>query len=73
MITGKTIALTMWTIVSKVMSLPFNVLSGLSQPFFQGASVFNFMAAVIVLSDSGAQENKSVTLPHFPPPLLAMK
>ena len=37
--TGKTIALTRWTFVSKVMSLLFNVLS-LSQLFFQGASIF---------------------------------
>ena len=35
MITGKTIALTRWTVVGKVMSLLFSMLSG----FFQGASV----------------------------------
>ena len=65
--TRKIIALTGWTFVSKVMSLPFNVPSGLSQPFFQGASVFNFMAAVIVLGDSGAQENKNCHCFHcFP-------
>ena len=38
--TGKTIALTEWTFVWKVMSLLFNMLLGLSLPFFQGASVF---------------------------------
>ena len=38
MTTGKTIALTIWTFVSKVMSLLFNTLT-LSQLFFQGASV----------------------------------
>ena len=65
--TRKIIALTGRTFVSKVMSLPFNVPSGLSQPFFQGASVFNFMAAVIVLGDSGAQENKNCHCFHcFP-------
>ena len=38
--TGKTIALTIWTFVSKGLSLLFNVLSRLSECFFQGASVF---------------------------------
>ena len=39
-VTGKTIALTRWTFVGKVMSLLFNKLSGLVITFFQGASVF---------------------------------
>ena len=39
MTTGKTIALTRWTCVDKVMSLLFNMLSRWSQLFFQGASV----------------------------------
>jgi len=38
MTTGKTIALTRWTFVGKVMSLIFSML--LSQFFFQGASIF---------------------------------
>ena len=38
--TGKTIALTRWTFVGKVMSLVFNMLSGLVTAFFQEASVF---------------------------------
>ena len=38
MTTGKTIALTRWTFVGKVMSLLFNMLSRLL--FFQGASIF---------------------------------
>ena len=38
--TGKTIALTRWTFVGKVMSLPFNSCLGWSQLFFQGVSVF---------------------------------
>ena len=37
---GKTIALTIRTFVSKVMSLFFNMLSRLIRAFFQGASVF---------------------------------
>ena len=40
MTTGKTIALTKWTFVGKVMSLFFNMLSRLVIAFFQGASVF---------------------------------
>ena len=38
--TGKTIALTRWAFVSKVMSLLFNMLSRWSELFFQGASIF---------------------------------
>ena len=40
MTTGKTIALTIWTFVGKVMSLLFNMLSRLLIAFFQGARVF---------------------------------
>ena len=40
MTTGKTIVLTIWTFVGEVMPLLFNILSSLSQLFFQGASVF---------------------------------
>ena len=59
MTTGKTIALTRRTFVGKVMSLLFNMLSRLviSFPSKEQAS-FNFMAAVTLCSDFGAQENK---------------
>ena len=40
MTTGKTIALTRWTFVGKVMSLLFNMLSRLVIAFLQGANVF---------------------------------
>ena len=40
MTTGKTIALSRWTFVGKVMSLLFNILSRLVITFFHGASVF---------------------------------
>ena len=40
MTTGKTIALTRWTFVGKVMSLLLNILSRLVIIFFQGISVF---------------------------------
>ena len=40
MTTGKTIALTRWTFVDKVMSLLFNILSRLLSSLLQGVSVF---------------------------------
>ena len=40
MTTGKTVSLTRWAFVGKVMSLPFNMLSRLVIAFLQGASVF---------------------------------
>ena len=55
MTTGKTIALTRWTFVGKVMSLLFNVLSRLVITSKEQAS-FNFMAAVTICSDFGAQK-----------------
>ena len=57
MTTGKTIALTRQTFVGKVMSLLFNTPSRMVITFLPGAS-FNFMAAVTICSDSGAQENQ---------------
>ena len=57
MTTGKTIALTKWIFVSKVMSLLFNTLSRFIKASKEQAS-FNFMAAVTICSDFGAQENK---------------
>ena len=65
MTTGKIIVLTRWTFVGKVISLLFNIMSRLVITFlprsvfffFQGVS-FNFMAAVTICSDFGAQENK---------------
>ena len=58
MTTGKTIALTRWTFVSKVMSLLLNMLSRLGITFLPRSKCLNFMAAVTVYSDFGAQENK---------------
>ena len=52
-ITGKTIALTKWTFVSKVMSLLFNMLSRLVITFLPRRRV-NFMAVVTISSDFGA-------------------
>ena len=59
MTTGKTILLTRWTFVGKVRSLLFNMLSRLVIAFLlRGKRFFNFMAAVTICSDFGAQKNK---------------
>ena len=59
MTAGKTISLTRWTFVCKVMSLLFNMLSMLVITFLpRSKRFFNFMAAVTICSDSGAQRNK---------------
>ena len=59
MTTGKTIALTRWTFVSKVMSLLFNMLSRLVIAFFfKEQTLLNFMAAVTSCSDFGAPKGK---------------
>ena len=58
MTTGKTIALTRWTFVGKVMSLLFNMLSRFVIAFLPRSKHLNFMAAVTICSDFGAQENK---------------
>ena len=60
--TGKTIALTRWTFVSKVVSLLFNILSRLVIAFLPRNKRLNFMATVTVQSDFETQENKSVTV-----------
>ena len=58
MTTGKTIALTRQTFVGKVRSLLFNMLSRLVITFLPRRTHFNFMAAVTIWSDFGAQKNK---------------
>ena len=59
MTTGKTIALTRWTFIGKVMSLFFNMLSRLVIAFSSKEQAsFNFMAAVTTCSDFGAPQNK---------------
>ena len=73
MTTGKTIALTRWTIVSKVMSPLFNMLSRLAITFIPGSkhlliSWLQSPSAVIL----EPKKIKSVTVYTFPP-LFAMK
>ena len=56
--TGKTIALTRRTFVGKVTSLLFNILSRLVITFLPRSKRLNFMAAITICSDFGAQKNK---------------
>ena len=64
MTTGKTTALTRQTFVSKVMSLLFNMLSKFVIAFKKQTSS-NFMAAVTIHSNSGAQEEYICHCFHF--------
>ena len=66
MITGKTIALTI-CFVRKVMSLLFNMLSRFVRAFLPRSKHLNFVAAVTICSDLGAQENKVHHCFHFLP------
>ena len=58
MTTGKTIALTRWAFVDKVMSLLFNMLSRLVITVCPRSKCLNFMAAITICRDFGAQEYK---------------
>uniref|UniRef100_A0AC11D554 Uncharacterized protein n=2 Tax=Ovis aries TaxID=9940 RepID=A0AC11D554_SHEEP len=62
MTTGKTIALTRWTFVSKVMSLLFNMLSRFVITFLPRSKRLNFMAAVTNCSDFGAPPPPKINL-----------
>ena len=64
--TGKTIALTIWTFASTVMSLLFNMLFRFVIGFLSNKQVsFDFTAAVTILSDFGTQEKKIYHCFHF--------
>ena len=73
MTTGKTIALTIWTFVGKIMSLLFNMLS-IGYTFSSKEQVsFNFMAAVTICSDFWSPRKLSLLLFPLFPHLFAMK
>ena len=65
MTTGKIIAFTIWTLVCKVMSLLFNMLSRFVRAFLPRSKHFNFMAAVTIWSDFGVQGKKICHCFHF--------
>ena len=58
MTTGKTIALTIWTFVGRVMSLLFSTLSRFVIVFLPKSNHPDFTAAVTVRSDFGGQEEE---------------
>ena len=62
---GKTIALTIWTFVSKVMFLLSNMLSWFVIAFLPRSRSINFMTTVTICSDFGAQESKICHGFHF--------
>ena len=63
MTTGKTIALTRQTFVSKVMCLIFNMLPRLVNSFSSKEQAsLDFMAAVTIHRDFGAQEKVTVSI-----------
>ena len=56
---GKTIALTRWTFVEKIMSLHFNMLSSLVITFLpRSKHLLISLASILICSDFGAQKNK---------------
>ena len=63
----KIIALTIQTFVSKMMSMLFNSLSRIVIVFLPRSKCLNFVAAVTICSDFGAQENKTCHCFHFFP------
>ena len=65
MTTEKTTALTIWTFVSKVMSLLFIMLQVCDSFSPKEQVSFNFMSSFTICSDFGAQENKICHCFHF--------
>ena len=69
MTTGKTIALTRWTFVIKVMSLVFNTFSGFAITFSKEQVLFNFMAEGLSAVILEPKKIKSVTVSIVSPPI----
>ena len=67
MTTGKTTALTRWSVAGKVMSLVYNMLSGLVKSFPKEQESFNFTAAVTICRDYGAQNVVCHCVPIYLP------
>ena len=55
---GKTITLTLWKFVSKVIFLLFEMLSRFVIAFLPRSKCVNFVAAITICSDFGAEENE---------------
>ena len=56
-----------WTFIGKVMSLVFNMLFSFITAFLRSKASFNFVTAVNICSDFGAQEYKVCQCFHFLP------
>ena len=67
MTTGKTTDLTRWSFVGKIMYFLYNMLSGLVKSFPKEQESFNFMAAVTICTDSGAQNVVCHCVPIYLP------
>ena len=65
MTTGKTIALTRWTFVGKVMSLLFNMLSGLVITFLPRSKHLLISWGYVNVLKANAQQNVRLTFLHF--------
>ena len=65
--TGKTIAVTIWAFVGKVMSLLFNTLPWFVMTFLPKSKCLLLMQLPSTESDFGAQENQVCHCFHFPP------
>ena len=63
---GKTIVLTRWTFVAKLMSLHFDMLSRLVITSSKEQASFNFMASVTTCSDLEVKKIKSDTVSVSP-------
>ena len=70
---GKTIALTRWTCVGKLMSLLFNMLSRLVITSSKEQASFNFMAVVTICSDFGAPKDYVPHCFHYFPIYLSWR
>ena len=67
MTTGKTIALTIQTFVGKMMPLLLNMVFRFVIAFLPWSKYLNFMVAVTIHNDFGAQENKVFYCFHLLP------
>ena len=73
MTTGKTIALSIWIFVGKVMSLLLNMLSRFVIAFLPRSKHLNFMASATVQNDFWSPRKESLSLFPLFPHLFAMK
>ena len=71
--TGKTIVLTMWTFVGRIIYLLFNILSKFVIAFLPGNNRLDFIATGTIYSDFGAQEEEICHYFHIFPSIFYAK